>query len=284
MNYLPKEDYVPYAPDIEGEQVHVNHTNCPAGTDTKQRLYIKRNEHGILAYCHHCNERGFQPDTHIPDIRTLRKRQKDKAGVGESRGGYNTTLDLPRDFSTDIGEWPVKARAWLYKASLTDGDISYARIGFSKSLSRIVLPVYLPSGVGLYQTRRIFEQDTGPKYLTVGNTKSVCCVYSRCSGSALDNVVVVEDILSGIRVSKYASALVLLGSSLHDRHIEHILSSGYKKCLIYLDNDNPKIVLSAVKMRLKLDMILDNVATCDVKGDPKNKSDKELQAILSHYF
>jgi hypothetical protein len=44
----------------EGDQVHVNHQLCPAGVDTKKRLYLKQIEDGkILGYCHHCGESGI---------------------------------------------------------------------------------------------------------------------------------------------------------------------------------------------------------------------------------
>ena len=43
------------------EQTRGNHDNCPAGEDTKGRLYIKRlagNPERAVAYCHNCGGRG----------------------------------------------------------------------------------------------------------------------------------------------------------------------------------------------------------------------------------
>ena len=42
-----------------GQQKNFNHIDCPAGTDTRGRLYVKRVSGGILGYCHNCQEAGF---------------------------------------------------------------------------------------------------------------------------------------------------------------------------------------------------------------------------------
>lgn len=60
-DYIPFDDFVHYGEDLtSGEQIHVNHDKCPAGLDTKRRLYIKRTEDDryILAYCHNCSLSG----------------------------------------------------------------------------------------------------------------------------------------------------------------------------------------------------------------------------------
>lgn len=42
-------------------QYSFNHEGCPAGVDTKKRLYIKVISNGnLVAYCHHCGNKGFR--------------------------------------------------------------------------------------------------------------------------------------------------------------------------------------------------------------------------------
>lgn len=42
-----------------GETDHINHDDCPAGEDTKGRLYVTKTDNGmLLAYCHHCGGKG----------------------------------------------------------------------------------------------------------------------------------------------------------------------------------------------------------------------------------
>ena len=55
-----------------GQQTHRNHAGCSAGLDTKHRLYIKRVVGGIVAYCQHCNDKGFVRELNT-DGTSLRK-------------------------------------------------------------------------------------------------------------------------------------------------------------------------------------------------------------------
>ena len=42
-------------------QYSFNHEGCPAGVDTKKRLYVKVISNGnLVAYCHHCGNKGFR--------------------------------------------------------------------------------------------------------------------------------------------------------------------------------------------------------------------------------
>ena len=277
--YLNTEEYLPLAPETEG-QVHVNHDECEAGRDTKKRLYIRRLEDGtVLAYCHHCSKSG----RYIPSAFKIRKSVVSSTSTSKEPARDSTssklTVSLPSDYEPDPREWPVQARAWCYKGGLTDEDIKFGRLGYSDFYKRIILPAFDADGITMYQLRRIFDTDTKPKYISYGMGKSSLLVLdrSKCMGS----VAIVEDVLSGVRVSKFTPALVLLGSHLHDKHIEYILSNKINNIYIFLDNDNPIIKSKALTMKQKLDMIVDKVTITKTDKDPKEYSDKELQEILN---
>ena len=85
---------------LEGEQVHINHEDCPAGTDTKKRLYIKRTDKGFVAYCHHCQGVGYKLDKEpsYRRVETLSKLVEDPPYLS-SRGevdyrGWHQALSL----------------------------------------------------------------------------------------------------------------------------------------------------------------------------------------------
>ena len=40
----------------ENETIRINHDGCPAGTDTRRRLYITKKPQVILGYCHNCQQ------------------------------------------------------------------------------------------------------------------------------------------------------------------------------------------------------------------------------------
>ena len=57
---IPSKHFAEAAATLEhGKQIRINHTKCPAGEDTKERLYVKRDYNRILAYCHNCTGWGL---------------------------------------------------------------------------------------------------------------------------------------------------------------------------------------------------------------------------------
>lgn len=280
---LHRSEYVELAPEQPG-QVHVNHEDCSAGLDTKKRLYIRRLEDGntIVAYCHHCGKSGRATLSRV----ARRKRQADTSNSnGETSADNNDThkgtetVRLPTDFDTGVSGWPAKARAWLYQFYLTDEDIKRGNIGWSDSLGRLVLPVFGPDGVAFYQTRRVLDEDTKPKYLTYGDVRSVPHRID-ATGGRNSWVVLVEDTVSGLRVSHYHDTLVLHGTELSYAHIKCLLTNKYNHCMIYLDNDNPIVNDKALAMHKKLSRVIDDVVLITEVGDPKRKSNKELERVL----
>ena len=80
------------APSNIGQQVSINHAGCSAGNDTKHRLYIKRTDRGIVAYCHHCSESGFANDKSNDRLSTwVTKSKETKSNETESKETTTTT-------------------------------------------------------------------------------------------------------------------------------------------------------------------------------------------------
>lgn len=274
INIAEYLDLVPDGPD----QIHVNHVDCPAGTDKKRRLYIRRKHDGsIVYYCHHCGASG----RHV----TNKFASKKVRAVANEASGSTTDgkPKLPFDLSSDQREWPVKARAWLYKYRLDKSDFERGHIGYSAELGRLVLPVYDKDGVVFWQSRVIDpERDTAPKYISHGNVKDVVCIFPATSkSSGPKTLVIVEDIVSGLRCSRFHDTLVLLGSNMHDLQYKSILTNKYESVKVFLDMDNPHIKSQALTIKRKLDMIVDQVSVIHAERDPKEHSDAELDSILN---
>ena len=270
------KEYMHLLPDGEG-QVHVNHVDCPAGLDKKRRLYIRRKSDGSVVYfCHHCGASGRY---------VTNKFSGKKAGASLAatlRGTGNIQPRLPADFSVDEREWPAKARAWLYKYQLSSADIKRGKIGYSESLGRLILPQYDSNGLKMYQSRIVYEdKDTLPKYMTYGSVNDTVALYERDISTRGDTIVLVEDVVSALRCSKYYDTIALLGAHMHDSHVKSILTHKYKSGIVYLDMDNPHIKSQALTMKRKLDMILDQVRVIHAEKDPKECGSKELESILT---
>jgi len=276
----------------EGEQINTFHCKDGKGND---KLYIKRNSDGYLFYCHHCSQRGFV------SVRSLSPRgssfrpasagaspvNRDGSGTclpvsgGEGRIREKLQIYLPRDAVNGIKRWPsVDAKVWILKHGLTISDVDAAGICWSDSLSSIIFPRYCEGELVSFQTRK-FPAGDGPKYLTYGDSKAVYDAFKGPSEALGDakRVVLVEDMLSALKVAQIASAFVLGGTAIKDDQLRHLLKS-FNKFDIMLDNDNWQVKTNQYKLYKKLSLFSRDVRVIEVDKDPKEYSLDELKELL----
>lgn len=280
-NRLKFDEFLPYAPEELGAEVHIHH--CKDGHNN-DRLYIRRTDDGdVLAYCHHCGKSGYFMEDYVRKQKFKRARQNSRnttsGNVGNSEGSSSITKHgtIPADGTTDFSEWPSQARVWIYKAGLSESDTKRFGICYSPKRQRVIIPSYLDNGKLLgYQSRRVFKEDPKPKYLTKKFDKYMLWAYN----SGRDTCTIVEDVLSAIRVSKYTDTVALLGSDINDYILLYILNNNYTNINIWLDNDNYIVNNNKLSIYNKLKVYINNVNIINIKNDPKNLSDRELSDIL----
>lgn len=272
MYYFPKEVMEMGLSLSPGEQMKMNHSNCPAGTDTKQRLYLKMTDDGrkILAYCHHCNSKGYYKvrGTGAATVPSIKKK--------------STYIDIPDDAESDTTKWPAQARAWLWKYGLTPAEVNANYITYSPELRRVILPIATnPAFRYSYQARKIFDDDKGQKYITrmVENSRPFFWGLSHKSKFP-KSVVVCEDILSAIKLSRYVDSVALLTTSMSDV-VRDFLTKTYDDAIIFLDDDTSQVKMQQVKIRDALSLHMRHVVIYNSGGkDPKEHSDDELKNII----
>jgi len=275
INFKP---YIDMMEELEEEeQVHLNHEDCPAGHDTKKRLYIKRTgdyngRHNYIAYCQHCSSGGRY-------VSPLLAHKKPRQAVVATTANGRRRFVLPADFTGDARSWPAGARVWLYRYGITDAEIKHYGIGWSEERGRVVLPVYNDGKLALYQTRRIRKYDSKPKYLTYRNESRLFITRYN-----VDTCVITEDFLSAIKCGRLTNTAgcALLGASLQDKHILTLLSS-FNKFIIFLDDDNSQVRRSQLKIKHKLELFASvRLISGDTHPgvDPKEMSDEDLEKLL----
>ena len=273
-NYLHPNEYLPHAPDGSGEQVKINHADCPAGEDTKQRLYIKRCDDGItiLAYCHHCGGRGKYNTFATANIATAKTR------FNGSRSVRTKSIHYPSGVIKDTSRWPSAARAWLYRYGITNEEIKDYGIFYNPSLLRVGIPVFGSIGLVALQYRRIFDepQDMGPKYTTV-TTDNVPLYHSRGSATG-STVVICEDAISAIKCGRILPAVALIGVFLNESHVKELVDN-YDRFLIFLDDDNTTVRMQQLILKNRLD-VFGEAKIVHTDRDPKAYSEEELRRIL----
>jgi len=272
---LNPSEYLEHAPTESGAQVHVNHEGCSAGLDRKKRLYIKRlPDNSVVAYCHHCGSSGYYTDK-ITNIHRVVKPP-----LEESQSAKN--LLLPKDVINDATQWPIDARGWLLKYGITEKEIKEHGIVYSPSVDRLLFPLYMDGNYIGWQGRSLTQDRDVPKYLTTvdsNNPSGNCGVYKH--GPDSSTAVLVEDIISAIKVSRTADAIALLGSHPTSEVINWI-ANRYSNIYIWLDNDKPEVIKQQNKLASLFKVLVSGkVELILTDKDPKNHSDTEIKGLIT---
>ena len=232
--------------------------NCPECGDTRNRLYIKKVQGGYVRHCHNnnCYEgRGYISDEPRTPKETIEQVISSRNFGEDSIEQVARSIQLPYDISSDI---PALGLGWLYKYYITDKEIKKYNICYSESYHRLILPVYDETGLIYWQGRSLKSPYTkdNPKYLNIrqSGAKNVffkiinpttkgCLVDTKYPLYRPDCLVIVEDILSAIRVGRTHNSLALLGSYFPTTILNEFRK--YRNIIIYLDYDKRETAIKA---------------------------------------
>lgn len=280
-----------------GEQTHVHHCKPGKGND---KLYIKRVENGYILFCHHCGQRGYASNNNLgvspsAKIRAYKSSQAeyldgsprysdDGHGDTEEYSGKCVVKSLaqyPIDSVNQVKRWSNNdAKIWILSYGLSMDTINESGICWSDKFSSILFPRYLDGNLVAFQARR-FPNEGGPKYVTYGDSASL---YDALRGSTgRDTLVLVEDYLSGLKVSQIVPAFVLNGTGLKDSQLTYLLKD-YSKFVIMLDNDNWQVKTSQFKLLKRISTFAKKANIVEVTKDPKEYELAELKTLLQDYI
>jgi DNA primase len=241
---------------------------CGAGTNTNAAI-ISHRTRGYSIHCFACDYNDFESKGQL----TLTELKR-IAELNEQAQEPITQLELPHDYTTDI---PRHGRLWLYKGGITETTWKKYRIGYSELYDRVVLPVFdSEDNLIWFQCRALYKEQT-PKYLQPSRDKSGVLFRARGCTESTRNAVIVEDILSAIRVGRHISTYSLLGTKINTGQ-ENVLSK-HKSITTWLDSDRAGR-RGAAKIRKSLGLVCEtsNIVT---ECDPKELSDHEIKKILA---
>lgn len=250
-----------------GEQVHINHIGCPMGEDKKRRLYIKRTDKGIVAYCHHCNEHGFAFDI---DAR-VGTWLKDKKPV-----------DPRITVIPDLCEMSIEGKMWLAKYYCDHKPLVFD--GVKGKPHQIALTILDATNHIIGIQVRNLQPSATPKYITsyYNDTHKGEAAWFHQNSKTL---VITEDYLSAYRVHIDAkvSSVALLRTSLSDTTLRQIHELEFDHIIIWLDPDQAGIE-GGRKVEKKLDHYLptSTLVSCWLKDkEPKQHTPEELYGLLN---
>jgi hypothetical protein len=255
------------APSNMGQQIHVNHDGCSAGVDTKRRLYIKRSDRGLVAYCHHCNESG-----HISD--------------GLSQGRLSTWISKKEDTGSvkspakpQLTKLSIEGEVWLRTNYCNTEDDNFH--GIEGERHKVALTLHNPEQQPIgWQVRNLKAEPKYITYYTNNNAKGESSWFYKGNKT----LVITEDYLSAYRVHKNTglSSVALLRTNLSDRTLAQIYELGIETIFIWLDPDEAGME-GTTKLYKKLTHYLPyniNVALFGIDKEPKECTPAELVSIL----
>lgn len=179
--------------------------------------------------------------------------------------------------------YPTRALEWVGHYDLTRNDLLNHNVLWSESYKRLIFPIYGDTGLMAYQGRYFGPpapegKKPFPKWWGVGDLKNTFHILGKSSCQ----LVLVEDIVSAIKLSKFTMAMPLFGSHVGAVRFKRLYSL-YKNTVevsIYLDPD--KRSESIVEARRGM---LCGLRTRVIysERDPKEESVEKLKELLLTY-
>jgi hypothetical protein len=175
---------------------------------------------------------------------------------------------LPDDASKN---YSLLALRWLKTYGLTNDEIE-SNLLWSDRYEMLLFPFYGNENELLCWQGRYFPQ-RNPKVYTAGYPDNHILI----RGNWGTNVVVVEDSISAIKVSRVMDSSELLGCNLSLQKVMR-LSRLYENLYIWLDSDKLSV---AIKFKEKYGTLFKNIEVIYSDKDPKEYSTEEIRNHLS---
>jgi ribosomal protein S27AE len=183
-------------------------------------------------------------------------------------------VSLPDDIVPYI---PAIADAWVKKYDLTQRELYDNKVVWSDFRQLLIFPYFDDKGhLWGWQGRYFGDDPKHPKWTGKGNFKERIKVY----GADLTTIVIVEDIVSCLKVSRIMGAFPLFGSYIDLNKICQInVTYNPKHFILWLDKDKMKESYLYGNSLSKLGI---NNKVISTFQDPKEFSTSELKAILNN--
>lgn len=182
-------------------------------------------------------------------------------------------VHLPSDYDTYTPNFALK---WLQKYDITAKEIRENRIGYSADRSLLVFPVVDRSAALLMWQGRYFGDEPYPKWVTYGTRDDVMHFPKHHES---DTIVLVEDIVSAIKVSRVTNCMPMFGSQLSQTMLLRV-SKLFKKARVWGDPD-------ATKKSMKTSFALTELGCPSTiivtEKDPKEYGTADIRQIVATF-
>lgn len=182
---------------------------------------------------------------------------------------------LPKDSVSFISH---KGLTWIKKYGITDSEIKHNNLLWSEEKQQLIFPIYGGEGEIIAWQARNFDETLARrrKYFSQGKLDDILHIL-KAKSSLSETVVVTEDLISAIKVSRYCTAMPLFGAYASDSRLNR-LRRLYSKLVVWLDYDK---LIEARRAVSRASRIGFNASAIHTELDPKELSDKQIQEQLN---
>ncbi len=250
------------------QRISINHQNCPAGEDSRRRLYASVSEDGklLLLHCFNCGSSGVtryratasHDSMSLMDaVESVHKEMKFK--TEEVRFSHGELLS--------DSSWPCGY--FLNDEVAKEPFNHYFRHLFRVLPNRDNAVMLLrgdPSNVTGYDTRFFNPKGFTRTYNPIHDGESNLLVYAIKPSNV---AVVVEDPISAMKVAIAGyTGIALCGSSMRESDYFKVASL-YENVVVWLDNDSALIKKQASTMYARMGLFNENVFLIGNREEPK---------------
>ena len=237
---------------------------------------ISHTSHGYSTYCFRCGDDsklfvGHGTRSASEMIQHRKELEEYMAEVGD--------IALPYDYTQDI---PREGLLWLLKGGVSRLLREHYKFGWSERMGRVVLPVYIKGALVAVQNRAVLKGQE-PKYMNkVGGDSSLFWSDPAVAleDGRTDTVVLVEDILSCVRVGRVQRAVSSLGTSISYATAAEIIKH-YNRVLVWYDDDKAGLN-GARKAKAVLELQGAEVHLIKTDKDPKEYDNEILKSTIKN--
>ena len=213
---------------------------------------------------------------------------------GDNKQLFNSRM-LPKDVKKPVHatrSTPLTERHSRYLKryyGLTDALLAYGGVKSAHKDGRIIYGIYSPDRKKRGKTVRMYKELLKARAAAVTMPK---CINELSSDRAIsqswyykgrelrkktDTLLVVEDIVSALRINPYFDSLAILGTTLTAEKQSEIRAQRYKNIFLCLDQDATKTSARYVK---NANLNIPGLKVKFLKKDIKNMNEEELEAFV----
>ncbi len=249
--------------------------------------------HGFCFYCAYTERASAikrvvdffsKPNPPLPVVPT-RQDHPMMGGDGTQTNLGGMVKPLPYD---SVKYQTLEMSQWLANYGITRDELMLNGVIHSPSHNWLIFPYYSDARMLLAWQARVFprnrpeeDKDIRSKWLSFGPVHEIIHVIKPINdgleeGQFPETVVLVEDIISAIKVGRVAHCMPVFGVGLTSK-LATRLSKRYKRVVVWFDRDAMR---KAHQVAAMASQFVDNTNTVISEKDPKSYSDEDIRGYL----